>query len=120
MSWFKKCQHDFKYYYKEKYYDYWNWRTSPDYKFFFICPKCKKEVTIKDWDILEVYAELQREEARDEVLDITDLPTTSFIIPYALRDGQILKRLSGNAAYKTRQHFLNTCGIDITRIDNNN
>ena len=118
MSWFKRCQHDFKYYYKEKDYDYW--RTTPDYKFFFVCPKCKQEVCIKDCDILEVYEELQKEEARDKVLGITDLPTTSFLIPYALRGGQMLKRLSGNAAYKTRQHFLNTCGGDITIIDNNN
>lgn len=118
MSWFKKCQHDFKYYYKEK--DYEDWRMTPDYKFFFICPKCKKEVTVKDCDILDVYEELQRQEARDRALGIADLSAASFIIPYALRGSQTLKRLSGNAAYKTRQYFLNTCGIDITIIDNNN
>lgn len=119
MSWFKKCQHDFKYYYKEK--DYEDWRITPSYKFFFICPKCKKEVAVKECDILTVYEELQQQEARDRVLGITGLPTVSFIIPYSLGKGdQILKRLSGNAAYKTRQHFLNTCGIDITIIDNNN
>lgn len=118
MNWFKKCQHDFKYYYKEKNYDYW--RLTPDYKFFFICPKCKKEVVVKDCDILEVYEEFQRQEARDRALNITNLSTTSFIIPYALRNGEVLKRLSGNAAYKTRHHFLNACGVDIAIIDNNN
>jgi hypothetical protein len=118
MSWFKRCNHEFKYYYKAK--DYEAWGTTSDYKFFFICPKCKKEICIKDCDILEVYEELQQYEARDRALGITDLPTTSFLIPYALRDGQMLQRLSGNAAYKTRQYFLDTCGVDITIIDNNN
>lgn len=118
MSWFKKCQHNFKHYYTEKNYD--DWRITPDYKFFFICPKCKRQIVIKDCNIIEAYEEFQREEALDKALGITNLPTASFLIPYALRESQILKRLSGNAAYKTRQHFLDTCGVDIATIDNNN
>ena len=115
MNLFKKllCEHEYKYYYKEKVCE--AWRYTPDFKFYFVCPKCQKRFAIKDSDIEGVYKEFKHEVALQQALGTDEMPTTSFCIPYALRDGKTNIRMSGPAAYKTREHFLKT-GIDITQI----
>lgn len=117
MSWFKKCQHEYKLYYKEKIYE--PWRTTPDYRFLFVCSKCKKEISVKDQEIFDIYEEFEKEEARDLALGLTHFPKITFTVPMALRFSDCSKLLRGHAAYRTKEHFLSK-GIDITIIDNNN
>ena len=107
------CEHEYKYYYKEKVYG--AWRYYPDFNFYFVCPKCQKRFAIKDSDIEGVYKEFKHEVALQQALGTDEMPTASFCIPYALRGGKTNIRMSGPAAYKTREHFLKT-GIDITQI----
>ena len=108
------CEHEYKFYFKEK--DYPMWRTMPDFCFYFVCPKCGKQICIRDSEIKSVYEEFQRQAALEQVLAPKEVLTDRFSIPYAVYGGKVLLDLSGHAAYLTRQHYLKI-GIDIAQLE---
>jgi hypothetical protein len=108
------CQHEYKFYYKEK--EYGLGRFQPDMRFYFVCPKCQKQTSLLDSDIKEVYNGFLRESALQQALAPEALPTVSFSVPYAISYGISNIFMSGHAAYLTKEHFLKL-GIDVTHLD---
>lgn len=108
------CKHEYKFYYKEK--EYALGRFQPDMRFYFVCPKCKKQTSLLDSDIKEVYNEFLRESALQQALAPEVLPTVSFSVPYAISYGITNIFMDGHAAYLTKEHFLKQ-GIDVTHLD---
>ena len=116
MGFFKRlrCEHEYKFYFKEK--DYPTWRTIPDFCFYFVCPKCGKQICIRDSEIKSVYNAFQRQSALEQALEPKEAPVDSFSVPYAVYGGKISLGLHGHAAYLTRQHYLKI-GIDIAQLE---
>lgn len=108
------CKHEYKFYYKEK--EYRLGHSQPEMRFYFVCPKCKKQFSLLDTDIKEVYSELLRESALQQALAPEALPAISFCVPYAISYGTTNIFMNGHAAYLTKEHFLKL-GIDITHLD---
>lgn len=117
MSFWKSlfCEHEYKFYYKEK--EYAPGRSQPDMRFYFVCPKCKKQISLLDRDIQEVYNEFAHASALQQALAPEALPTISFWVPYAIGYGIANIFMDGHAAYLTKEHFLKQ-GIDVTHLNN--
>lgn len=116
MNWFKRCDHEYKLYYKEKVYE--SGRSTPDYNFLFVCSKCKKEMSVKDQEIFDIYKDFEKEEARDSALGLSHFPKIALTVPMALRFGDCNRLLHRHAAYRTKEYFLSK-GIDITELERN-
>jgi hypothetical protein len=116
MSFWKSlfCEHEYKFYYKEK--EYGPGRLQPDMRFYFVCPKCKKQISLLDRDIKEVYNEFSHEAALQQALAPEALPSISFSVPYAISYGTAIIFMTGHAAYLTKEHFLKQ-GIDVTHLN---
>lgn len=108
------CKHKYMFYYKEK--EYGPGRSQPDMRFYFVCPKCKKQVSLLDTDIIEIYHEFSREVALQQALAPEALSTVSFCIPYGINHEISKVPMSGHAAYLTKEHFFKL-GIDVTRLN---
>ena len=109
------CKHEYKFYYKEKEYELGP--LQPEMRFYFVCPKCKKQISLLDEDIKEVYNEFLHESALRQALTPEALPSISFSIPYCISHGVANILMSGHAAYLTKEHFLKQ-GIDVTHLNN--
>lgn len=103
------CNHDFKFYHISVEYDH---RYPTQHVFEFMCPKCKKEISISEWDIQTVYEEMTRHHGRCKLLnECQDIEPIDFAIP-----GKGTPKLYiGIPATLTFLHF-NKIGIDIRQI----
>lgn len=72
------CNHKYKYYNKMIRYDFGN---RGYYVFQFVCPNCKKEIEISEYDIRNEYDRLKGEYNRNLILGGNSVETSSFSHP---------------------------------------
>ena len=103
------CNHEFKFYHTST--EYHN-RYPTQHVFEFMCPRCKKELNISEWDIQTVYEEMTKHYDRCKLLnEYEDIEPIDITIP-----GRGTPKLyTGIPATLTFLHF-NKIGIDIRQI----
>lgn len=103
------CNHNFKFYHTSVEYDH---RYPTQHIFEFMCPQCKKELSVSEWDIQTVYEQMTKQYDRCKVLnEYENIEPVEFTIP-----GRGTPKLyTGIPATLTFLHF-NKIGVDVRQI----
>lgn len=103
------CNHNFRFYHTSVEYDH---RYPTQHIFEFMCPQCKKELSVSEWDIQTVYEQMTKQYDRCKVLnEYENIEPIDFTIP-----GRGTPKLyTGIPATLTFLHF-NKIGVDIRQI----